>query len=84
MAAWLARWTKAGRWENSVIVVASPDSNGWGSKVTLFMPGETNSINYQLKKRAWLDNYREEDDQEDRERSYGDKQHTKQFYINPM
>jgi hypothetical protein len=64
MATQLARWTKAGRWENWVIVQVSPDSDSWGSRVTLFMPGESSSINNQLRKRAQLDNY-----QEDKERS---------------
>ena len=64
MAIRLARWTKAGRWENSVLVEASPHSDGWRSRVTLFMPGERSSINYQLRKRAQLDNCLEEEGQE--------------------
>ena len=81
MATQLARWTKAGRWENSVIVEASPDSDGWRNRVTLFMPGERTTINYQLRKRAQLDSCWEEDGQGDKERSYEDKKHNRQTIL---
>ena len=85
MATQLARWTKAGRWENSVIVEASPDSDGWRNRVTLFMPGERTTINYQLRKRAHLTAVGKKVVRETRRGAMRTRSTTdKQFYFNPM
>ena len=78
MARRLTQWTKAGRWENSVIAKASPNEAGW--RVVLFVPGERTSINYQLNKRAWLDNCADEEgqDERDNDRSHGEGHHNNQ------